>query len=821
MEQILSSVTRDGTVSLIEIPVPIELPKLAHFMDYLRAALMNSGLTGTRAGFDKEDRFIQIAECSLPVPGQPDAAIVWLITINPDGTLAPLTAIATNSTSPGWERAAERVILTCVTAALNEKKERYFFRHTFGHLGWSLDGAYYISDFRLAPAFTDADYLLEKIAFIDHYVEAVDPLQAHDLSRIKANQTASLLSVFLDTGFYTLSGALFQWVIEDHETARCLQRGYIHPKPHPSEMPKKGTECALGTPRAVDRDLLQQPFVDERVLQCPADIRRLFRAVAKLSPEKREAFFGAAGLYQISLTLGRHHPSIQMAYQVAAVDALVSGRNNTAQAYAELVREHCPVEFPIKELKGIYGDIRSAHFHAGSFPGGETTPDIALLIADGKRLKRDDLKDQIHAITQAVLIRWLLYQGASDRSTGDISMAHLYSLDDLGEPRFSYTGEGRIIFDGGFHYPVTFDARQMQRGTLIVDCVLPESHPLAFFIMPPLVSLRGNTGDFEIDITNPTGVFSWDDDDPSHMRFGPQFFRLSSRTNQDDRRGDVVATLVNFAFAEDAEDLSPVSFRFKGRDITISPNDAYRQRFLRVYEMGGFVETAIVTIHRGGDLQPSEIEDLLLELTYPLSLATSNKVMFTHYVVTNGSNQEVYRLHAEAITRPFSRSGADLRLTVSWLDLINAWDAGQLNQHVPITELRKRIDQYTDSCALDSFMDTRTLLACTVIDAITNEFAKNDTSKVWLSNKGKPREGSFRERLVHVLNTLNVSCTFTQDVTNTRNKLAHEGRFRNAPSDSRTYLKESSECRWVAFAVLSRLVAPNVQLKSVYNPFAR
>ena len=177
------------------------------------------------------------------------------------------------------------------------------------------------------------------------------------------------------------------------------------PNPSPSEMPRKGTEFHPGRLKQVDRTKGLRGTIWGNKLLCPADIRDLFRSYEKLQVPDQRSYFGAAALYQIALTAGRRLATVRLSYKVAAVDALTGQHNQ--RAFIDLVEHHYP-NASAKFLKHLYGNVRSAHFHFGLFPGGEYNPMDIGPVAGPSATEGIDLELSAHQTFRGVLIKWLL-----------------------------------------------------------------------------------------------------------------------------------------------------------------------------------------------------------------------------------------------------------------------------------------------------------------------------------------------------------------------------------------------------------------------------
>ena len=410
---------------MMKIPIELKADKVSEFLDYLRVEIESIGPNWHGEGsFNDDGQFVERVFWSVSKPGYEDSQIVLTVTWKTDGTLEPIVADVKGEAPDTWGSLVEETILRAVVATVNAKRERFFSRYAFAYIGPPLDGEYYIpgfmSKFRIAPAVypDDEQAFNERILYIDLYTEGIDRPQAHLIGKVHAEQIAALLSVFLGVGIYSIPPLEHRWVYIDSEnmhrkTCKRYRLGFISPTPPPSTMPKKGVECPLGCIRSVDRTSIAD-VAYERRLRCPSDIRDLFRCFYSLPSDERETYIGAASLYRIALTAGRYYPTVQMSYQVAAIDALVWVKEHNQATFDAFVQEYCP-EAPSHFGAEIYGKIRSAHFHSGALPGGEhkamkfgpfTGPDHLI------RFNRPHL---IHSITHTVLVRWLLNRRASKR----------------------------------------------------------------------------------------------------------------------------------------------------------------------------------------------------------------------------------------------------------------------------------------------------------------------------------------------------------------------------------------------------------------------
>jgi len=397
------------------IPISLSAEKTTQFLEYFNLAIRRGDFEGSSGSYLPDGSVTETVRCALTVPPDIKVPAAWTITLAPDGALAPLDVNVDTPAPVGGQHAAEGVVRDVLVSVLESPKTKILHREEFAYIGQPLDGEYYITNFRISPSqpvFNDPFCLSENILLIDHYAEAVGVLQAHAIGRVQAQKFASLLSVFLNVGLHKIPTTEHRWVYDAEDSSNCFQLGYRSTIPKPASMPHKGTECNPGKAFEVNRDemedVLPRPV---EFLRCPKDIRVLFRAYNSLPPNEQVAYLGAAALFQIALTAGRNYPTVEMAYSVAAVDALARGKQQSLKTFVQLVKDCCP-NVRSEDAEYLYQSVRSAHFHGGSFPGGEFEPVSLgqLLVVQKDVWKRHNLRWYARALMRFVLIRWLLKQ---------------------------------------------------------------------------------------------------------------------------------------------------------------------------------------------------------------------------------------------------------------------------------------------------------------------------------------------------------------------------------------------------------------------------
>lgn len=393
---------------------------MSTFLDYFNVTLAKLRPVESRGEYLPDGSFQEKNRRILTAPPDVEFESVWTITLNVDGTLDPIGVAVDEFAPDGWQQMAETLVREALVAVVNNARKKFFRRHFFAYIGWPLDGEYYITGFRIAPSLPTSGFpfgLSEEVLILDLEAEGVSGSHAAALGKARAKKIAALLCVFLNVGLYEIQTNEVRWFYDEDGESQCRQLGYKSSVPTPAQMPPKGVECSPGQAYKADRSKMEdiiKPGGPHQFLHCPSDIRRLFRAFNALPANEQAAYLGAASLFQIALTAGIHHPTVQMAYAVAAADALSIAKEHNMKSFVELVGENCP-ELPEPDVKRCYQKFRSAHFHEGALPGGEYEPRNlgAMLIIERDSFRRYTTPLFVREAMRTVLIRWLLKRPAA------------------------------------------------------------------------------------------------------------------------------------------------------------------------------------------------------------------------------------------------------------------------------------------------------------------------------------------------------------------------------------------------------------------------
>jgi hypothetical protein len=170
-------------------------------------------------------------------------------------------------------------------------------------------------------------------------------------------------------------------------------------------MPRKGERCHAGAPG----DGIRQHKRISGTLKMPAEARRILRGVEALSEPVKDAFDGAARMYQIGLSLGRRFPSAELAYRVGAIEAL-SAIDTEAKNFSAFMRKYLSLDpNDVQLLSYLYHDVRSSHFHAGKFDLGEFSVQRHMDIVLSPHIAfRREQERRCFELTRQAIVNWML-----------------------------------------------------------------------------------------------------------------------------------------------------------------------------------------------------------------------------------------------------------------------------------------------------------------------------------------------------------------------------------------------------------------------------
>lgn len=400
--------------------IPLNIPANAQqreFLDYLNAALRRKACA--RKGWIEDDEggsFVIGLSGPFPVDDR-QVQLTWLLKRTASGSLEKISVSADEQEAQPevWQQAVRDFVTSVLTATLAAKKTRFFRQSVFFYLGPQLEGEYWLPGFRFAPVCSDDSMPTlinaERAVTIDQYVYAVDEFHAYALADASAWRHAARLTLLLDLALYRDQPSM-RWVLAG-EDGKPLDRsiryqlGFRHPNMALGGMPKKGEICRLGTYR---RSLEGRLQYDGPLTSLPKESRAVLRGIEKQDPVILNGFDRACRLYQVSCVSGNQFPSVGMAYEVAAVEALSSADPDNV-GFSNFMRRYVtprPDTEISRTLEYLYGNVRSGHFHSGSFPFGEFDchhyfDPLMDLISATRDMNRWDW----HALVREAIVNWM------------------------------------------------------------------------------------------------------------------------------------------------------------------------------------------------------------------------------------------------------------------------------------------------------------------------------------------------------------------------------------------------------------------------------
>lgn len=400
----------------MEIPLNLAAgPKQRDFLDFLNSALRGRMIyrTGT-AGSAEDGSYFTHVTGMFPVD-QCQVELTWALRKAPDGTLTTLSIEATDKSgeSHGWQTAAYEFATSVLTATLADRRVKFFRRSFFFYLGPQLDGEYWLPGFRFAPAFPEDDqpHMInaERAVTVDQEVLAIDDMHAYALAEESSRRHAARLSLLLNVGLYRPEQSM-RWVLPATggtpatQSIRC-HLAFSRPEATLTAMPEKGERCPLG---AYTGSLAARYRVAGELQSLPCEARKILRGVDRASPGIADAFDRGARLYQVASVCGQQFPSVGLAYRVAAVEA-ISSADPSCNGFSEFMRKYVTSLKDIDSLlKYLYGQARSGHFHAGSFPVGEfSRANYFDPLMDMERVERDSIHRASYEVTREAIVNWM------------------------------------------------------------------------------------------------------------------------------------------------------------------------------------------------------------------------------------------------------------------------------------------------------------------------------------------------------------------------------------------------------------------------------
>ena len=402
----------------LDMKIDLNLPRGDRqrvFLDHLNSQLRSrtSGYSGSASY--REDGLFESSVTGPFLVDQEQVPLTWRVVKSPDGSLLFIEAERADDTTcqTKWEHAAYEFVTSVLSAALAERRNRFFRRVFFNYVGVQLDGEYWLPGMRFAPAWPEDDqpYLInaERVVSIDMAIDAIDDMDAMSLAEETARRQAARISLLLDVGLYRTTSQS-KWVIpitDDRPADKSvrLQLGFWGHGPQLTEMPKKGNICPLGK---YSGSLTARYRVAGQLLSFPPQARKILRAIDDATPVVTDSFDRSARLHQVALVIGNQYPSVGLAYRVAAIEA-ISKADSECKGFSDFIRKYAKSMTNTDALLDyMYGTARSAHFHAGEFPLGEFgTQRFFDPLMDSDYVQQSHVHRMCFEIIREAIVNWI------------------------------------------------------------------------------------------------------------------------------------------------------------------------------------------------------------------------------------------------------------------------------------------------------------------------------------------------------------------------------------------------------------------------------
>lgn len=362
-----------------------------------------NSLSGS-VGFDSSGLYrseARVASDIGPYPGK----LTWVIKRTREGAVV---SVEVTGEGGRWRESAEAFFRKVLSNTLTDRCERFVHRTVFHYFGPNLAGEYWFGQVRVAPFHPDdetpRDVRTERVLVVDHFVEAPDRVKAFLLGDEIGRRYGARIAFLLDVGLRREIAPRRRWITLRRQSAPAESlRGTVGVRvPHNLDrMPDKGEFCPMGR-----FDGSGHLFARSGPLSFPSYARSAWRS-AEGSPGGAGGIFDAmCQLYQVGLVIEEHYPTAALAYFVASAET-ASRAPESGGSFGELVRRHSASTTERTTLVDrLYGELRSGHLHAGSFPLGDYKARGTNFIGDVVESLRGDFYFEGRKLIREVLTAW-------------------------------------------------------------------------------------------------------------------------------------------------------------------------------------------------------------------------------------------------------------------------------------------------------------------------------------------------------------------------------------------------------------------------------
>ena len=343
---------------------------------------------------------------------------------------------------------------------------------------------------------------------------------------------------------------------------------------------------------------------------------------------------------------------------------------------------------------------------------------------------------------------------------------------------------------------------------------------------------------------------------PAELGFGTQYLEASRNGASAEGYNRAQFMVSNLVWHDRSRgEPEPINMRVMDYEVTVAPIDDLLEKAQRLTRTYAVEPTALVSVEipPGRKMPLQGYKDFMDDLLYVFRLLTGNLVDWYYgEAVDDPTKRAVERIHKYAVTGPYSNTIRFHPLKSGYQSLIPKVDVAELaaaffngsGQDLGKAELKPLINQLTNACDETLYLESRGLLASTLIELIAakNAYA-NGASEVIPHSEFKTNifptletaiestalqehvkdhirshlQGAYRSSFRSKLRLLNdgkemgLSDDDISRIVNVRNALVHEGTYRSS-FDIGGWAEDYQLLIWASFIALCRLAGYSGQV---------
>ena len=444
------------------------------------------------------------------------------------------------------------------------------------------------------------------------------------------------------------------------------------------------------------------------------------------------------------------------------------------------------------------------------------------------------------------------------------------SMKQFGNPIVCYEGVAVVVFEGGDKKTESrgyYEAAQFPSGRIVIS-VMPTdvARPTEVSLLADpdsTISLHGSDVDGWTIKTSGQSIFSrlnWQlapmSRQPAELSFSTQYLEASRNGASDGGYNRAQFMVSNLVWHDrSGGEPAPIRMRVMDYEVIVAPIDGYLEITQRLVRTHGVEPTALVSIETqpGHQMPLQGFRDFMDDLVYVFRLLTGNLVdWFYGEAVDDQTERPVERIHKYAVTGPYSNTIRFRPLKSGYQALIPKVDVAELTAAffndselgLGKAALKPLINQLTNACDETLYLESRGLLASTLIELIAAKYAyANGASEVIphsdfetnifptvetaIESTALERHikdqiknhlrGAYRSSLRRKLRLLNdgkkmgLGNDDISRIVDVRDALVHEGTYRSS-FDNRGWAEDYQLLIWASFVALCRLAGYSGQV---------